>query len=53
MEVIFLPCCKASVTDTVFLKPFNATINVFIAGKFWILKILLIELLNKRHFQER
>jgi hypothetical protein len=39
-------------TDNVFLKPFKATINVFTARKFWILKILLIVLLNARHCQE-
>jgi hypothetical protein len=40
-------------THTVFLKPFKATINVFTAGKFLILKILLIVLLNARYFKER
>jgi hypothetical protein len=33
-------------TYTVFLKPLKATINVFTAGKFSILKILLIVLLD-------
>ncbi len=53
MEVINLPCCKASVHRHCVLKPFKATINVFTAGNFWILKILLIALLNPRHCQER
>ncbi len=40
-------------TDTVFSKPVKATINVFTAGKFLILKILMIVLLNPRHCQDR
>ena len=41
-------------TYTVFLilKPLKGTINVFTAGKFSILKILLIVLLNSRHYQD-
>jgi hypothetical protein len=39
-------------TDTVFLKPLKAMINVFTSGKFSILKILLIVLLNSRHWQK-
>ncbi len=38
-------------TEHVFLMPFKATINVFTAEKFLILKILLIVLQNARHFQ--
>ncbi len=53
MEVTHLPCCKASVHTHCVWKPFKATINVFTAGKFLILKILLIVLLNARYFQER
>ncbi len=51
MEVIHLPCCKASVHRQCVLDPFKATINVFTAEKFLILKILLIVLQNARHFQ--
>jgi hypothetical protein len=39
-------------TDTVFLKPLKKIINAFTSGKVWNLKILLIVVLNKRHFQE-
>ncbi len=51
MEVIHLPCCKASVHRQYVLDAFKATINVFTAEKFLILKIFLIVLQNARHFQ--
>jgi hypothetical protein len=53
MEVINLPCCKASVHRHCVLEALKATINVFTTGKFLILKILLIVLLNSRHCQDK
>ncbi len=49
MEIIL---ARPGYTDTVFLNPLKRTINVFTAGKFRILKILLIVLQLELHFLE-
>jgi hypothetical protein len=53
LKLLIFHAARPVYTDTVFSKPLKATINVFTAGKFSILKILLIVLLNSRHCQDR
>ncbi len=54
MEVINLPCCKASVHRHCVLEALKSNDQcVYCTGKFSILKILLIVLLNSRHCQDR
>ncbi len=52
MEVILLPCCKARVHRHCVLEYLKQMINVFTAGKFRILKILLIVLQLELNFLE-
>ena len=48
----FFHAARPGYTDTVFLNPLKQIINVFTAGKFRILKILLIVLQLELHFLE-
>ncbi len=48
----FFHAARPGYTDTVFLNTLKQTINVFTAGKFRILKILLIVLQIEFHFLE-
>ncbi len=48
----FFHAARLGYTDTVFLNLLKLTINVFTAGKFRILKILLIVLQLELHFLE-
>ncbi len=48
----FFHAARPGYTDTVFLNTLKQTINVFSAGKFRILKILLIVLQLELHFLE-
>ncbi len=52
MESFFFHAARPGYTDTVFLNPLKQTINVFTAGKFRVLKILLIVLQLELHFLE-
>ncbi len=52
-ESLIFHAARPVYTNIVFLKLFKATINVFTAGKFYILKILLIVLCNEGHHPER
>ncbi len=48
----FFHAARPGYTDTVFLNPLKQTINVFTAGKFRVLKILLIALQLELQFLE-
>ncbi len=53
MDVIHLPCCKASVHTHCVLEALQSNNQCVYCRQFLILKILLIVLLNARYFQER
>ncbi len=52
MEAFFFHAARLGYTDTVFLNPLKRLLNVFTAGKFRILKTLLIVLQLELHFLE-